>query len=313
MAILNRLQKNTLALSVLCTTLTLSGCGGGGGNSGSNTSTPSTQKVSIEFAALAGTLPIKCGEKITNIGSTSATVELKDLRFYVSNVHLMNAADQEVPITLDSNEWQADGVTLVDLEDGTGLCKDGTAATNLKVTGTVPTGTYTGVGYTVGVPAALSHSDVAAAKAPLDVQAMAWSWQSGRKFLKIEINPDAGVTTPATATTAESTSSTFNVHLGSTGCTGAFTNGAVPTCLASNRMAFHSHNFDANTQKIGVDLQSLLATSNVTLDNGAAQGCMSGKADPECAAVFDKLKIDQASGEPIDGGHDQGLFKVVSK
>lgn len=313
MAFFNRFQKNTLALSMMTTALALTACGGGGSEGGSSASTPSTQKVSIEFAALAGTLPIKCGEKITNIGNTSATVELKDLRFYVSNVHLMDAADKEVPITLDSNEWQADGVALVDLEDGTGLCKDGTAATNLKVTGTVPTGTYTGVGYTVGVPAALSHSDFAAAKAPLDVQAMAWSWQSGRKFLKIEVNPDAGVTTPATDTTAESTSSTFNVHLGSTGCTGAFTNGAVPTCLASNRMAFHSHNFNATTQKIGVDVQSLLAGNNVTVDSGGPKGCMSGKTDPECAAIFDKLKIDQASGESIDGGHGQGLFVVVSK
>jgi len=316
MAFFNRFQKNTLALSVLGATLLLTGCGGGGSDGGSNTSTPSTQKVSIEFAALAGTLPIKCGEKITNIGSTSATVELQDLRFYVSDVHLMNAADQEIPVTLDRNEWQAEGVALVDLEDGAGACAENTLndasgkplpnTIRAVVTGTVPVGQYTGVGYTVGVPHTINHSDYN--RAPFDIQSMGWGWQAGRRFLKLEIKPDDKVTL-----LNGSTSNAWMVHLGAGDCKGDPRKGEITACTYPNRMAFHAHSFDANTQKIAVDLQSFFATSDVTKDAGNAVGCMANPSDPECTTIFAKLKIDLATGLPTDGGHGQGLFKVVSK
>lgn len=273
------------------------------------------QDVAIEFTALAGDLPIKCGEKITNIGTTSATVELKDLRFYVSNLHLMNAADEEIPVTLDSNEWQAEGVALVDLEDGAGACAGNTLndangnplpnTIHAVITGKAPVDNYTGVGYTVGVPTAINHSDYN--RAPFDIQSMGWGWQAGRRFLKLEINPDSKVNKGGTLRDS------FMIHLGSGDCKGDPIKGEIVTCGASNRMAYHSHNFDLKTQKIAVDVRNFFAASDVTVDNGGALGCMSGKTDPECPAIFDKLKIDLTTGESIDGGHGQGLFKVVSK
>lgn len=271
--------------------------------------------IEIEFAAVAGSQNIKCGDKITNLGTTSATAELRDLRFYVSGIHVMDANDNEIPVTLSSSDWQRDGTVLIDLEDGSGLCNtQGTPTTNAKIIGTVPAGTYTGVGYTVGLPIAQNHSDWNAAAAPLNVQAMAWSWQSGRKMLKIEVNPDQGVNRPAQGETPARTSSTFNIHLGATGCTGSNpAAGLVDQCERPNRMAYHSHDFNAATQRIAVDIQSLFASSNITEDLNGPFGCMSGATDPECAAIFDKLKIDLTTGQPIDGGHGQGLFKVVAK
>lgn len=273
------------------------------------------QDVAIEFTARAGDLPIKCGEKIANIGTTSATVELKDLRFYISDLHLMNAADEEIPVTLDSNEWQAEGVALVDLEDGAGACAGNTLkdasgnplpnTIHAVITGKAPVDNYTGVGYTVGVPHAINHS--AYDRAPFDIQSMGWGWQAGRRFLKLEINPDAKVTKGGTQRDS------FMIHLGAGDCTGDPIKGEIVTCGAPNRMAYHSHSFDLKTQKIAVDINNFFATSNVTVDNGGALGCMSGKTDPECPVIFDKLKIDLTTGQPLDGGHGQGLFKVVSK
>ena len=74
------------------------------------------------------------------------------------------------------------------------------------------------------LPFALNHSDYATATKPLDVAAMAWSWQSGRKFAKIEVTDPAGATGTWTA-------KTFNVHLGSTGCTGNPANGETVVLL----------------------------------------------------------------------------------
>lgn len=308
-------SKNAFQMTVLATTTALlASCGGSDG--GSNTPAPAakTQPVQVEFVAMAGDLRVNCGDTITGLGTSNASAKLRDLRFYASDIHLIDANNKEVPVTLSNNEWQRDGVVLVDLEDGTDICGEagGTPKINAKIVGTVPAGTYTGVGYTVGVPLAQNHSNWSAESAPLDVQAMSWAWRGGRKFLKLEVNPTVGVT-PKTGTSA-TVASTFNVHLGSIDCTG--TNpaaGLVDSCARPNRMAFHAHAFNANTQRIAVDVRGFLANSNITEDLGGANGCMSFNGDPECVAIFDQLKINVTTGQSIDGGHGQGLFKVVPK
>lgn len=293
----------------------LSACGGS--DSPTPVATAKTEVVNIEFIAMAGADRINCGQLISNLGTSNASGKLRDLRFYLSDVHLIDTNDKAVPITLNNTEWQHDGVVLIDLEDGVDICGEagGNAAINAKVVGTVPAGTYSGVGYTLGVPLKQNHSDWSAETAPLDVQAMSWAWRGGRKFLKLEINPTLGVT-PKTGTSTTA-ASTFNVHLGSIDCTGktpeAAAVGLIDRCTRPNRMAFHAHAFNANTQRIAVDVRSFLANSNITEDLGGANGCMSFTGDPECVAIFEQLKIDLTTGQPIDGGHGQGLFKVVPK
>jgi len=312
-------RSNTVfQMTVLAATVALlAGCGGSDGNSSTPAPAAKTQPVQIEFVAMAGDLRINCGDTIPNLGTTNASAKLRDLRFYASDIHLIDANDKEVPVTLSSSEWQRDGVVLVDLEDGTDICGEagGTPKINAKIVGTVPAGTYTGVGYTVGVPLAQNHSNWSAESAPLDVQAMSWAWRGGRKFLKLEVNPTVGVT-PKTGTST-TVASTFNVHLGSIDCIGktpeAAAIGQIDSCARPNRMAFHAHAFNANTQRIAVDVRGFLANSNITEDAGGANGCMSFNGDTECVAIFEQLKINLTTGQPIDGGHGQGLFKVVPK
>jgi uncharacterized repeat protein (TIGR04052 family) len=161
------------------------------------------------------------------------------------------------------------------------------------------------------VPFALNHSDYAAATKPLDSQAMAWSWQSGRKFAKIEVTDPAG-------TAGTWTAKTFNFHLGSTGCTGNPASGQTVSCSTPNRMDFKLASFNPSTQKIAVDVKALVAGTNITVNQAGAAGCMSGGTDPECLHVFESLAIDwkadgTGTGQPINGGAAQTLFKVVAK
>lgn len=296
----------------------LSGCGGGGDGGGSVTdNTP--QSVVLDFALTANGLPVKCGTTLPAMGLSNVTSTPKDLRFYISEVHLLKADDTEIPVTLDQNEFQVYNVALMDFEDATGECASGgTPALHTRITGTVPAGTYQGVKMVMGVPLTytgsdgqtvkLNHSDTTSAPAPLNVTAMAWSWQAGRKFTKIEVNPVGGVT-KADSTTA----STFNFHLGSTGCTGNPASGETVSCASPNRMAFHFHAFDPTTQKIILDLAKLYAGTTLNTDSSGAVGCMSGKTDPECAPLFQALQIDLETGLPIDEGHKQTIFSVGAK
>jgi uncharacterized repeat protein (TIGR04052 family) len=305
----NLIRLSTLALAAGSL---LTACGG----SDSNSASDGPQDVALEFAAFAGATPVKCGTAVAGLGSGGVQAQIKDFRFYVSNVKLLKADGSEVPLTLSANDdWNhtagSDAVTLIDLEDATGACAGGTTATNAMLKGTVPAGDYVGVKMTMGVPFALNHSDFATAVKPLDIQAMAWSWQSGRKFAKIEVTDPAG-------TTGTWVSKTFNFHLGSTGCTGNPATGQTVSCVAANRMDFHFHAFNPVSQKIAVDLNALVAGTDVTVNQAGAPGCMSGGTDPECLHVFESLAIDwkadgTGSGLPIDEGHAQTLFKAVAK
>jgi uncharacterized repeat protein (TIGR04052 family) len=278
---------------------------------------PGPQPVAIEFAAIAGSAPVRCGTLVTALGSGNVDAQVKDFRFYVSNVRLLKADGSEVALTLPANDdWNhtsgTNAVTLIDLEDATGSCAGtGTAATNATLRGTVPAGDYVGVKMTMGVPSALNHSDYATAPRPLDVQAMAWSWQSGRKFAKIEVTDPLG-------TAGSWVAKVFNFHLGSTGCTGNPAVGDTVGCTAANRMDFRLASFNPGTQKIAIDLRALVAGTDITRNVSGAPGCMSGGTDPECLKVFESLAIDwradgTGSGQPVNAGAAQTLFRAIAK
>ncbi|MFN3376976.1 MAG: MbnP family copper-binding protein [Burkholderiaceae bacterium] len=295
-------------LLALALPLALSACGGGGAG---DTTTPSgPQSIRIDFAAKAGAQDAKCGTTLTGLGADKVSAELNDLRFYVSQVALINDKGESVPVTLTVNDWQTKDVALIDLEDGTGACAtQGTQGTNAQIVGTVAAGSYKGIQMTVGVPSSLNHTDYAVASKPMDIQALAWSWQAGRKFAKIEVNPVGGVARPAPTAAAK----TFNLHLGSTGCTGNPATGETVNCARPNRMTFSFANFNAATDKVVLDVAALFAGSTLGEDRGGAVGCMSGATDPECDAIFKAMKLDLVTGVPINAGAAQTVFKVEAK
>ena len=316
-------MRSLLTLSlVTASAVLLTACGG-------DSSTPlpvvaTTQAVSIQFAAQANGKDAQCGavNEIANLGSTNKTAEIQDLRFYVSALELVNDKGQAVAVTLDKNTNQDFGVALLDFENATGACAGGDAKTNTVITGKIPTGTYTGIKFTLGVPDTvvdtsgntiiLNHSNTTAITAPLDVAAMAWSWQGGRKFAKIEFKPTGGVTnqkgTPET--TDDATVSSWVVHMGATGCTGS--DAAGYSCTNPNLAKVSFDSFDVSKQKIVLDVPALVAQSDISVNQNSAIGCMSGTTDKECPAVFEALGLDLLTGK-VSTSKTQTVFKVINK
>lgn len=312
---------STAVLSVV-TLAFLSACGGGGSSTqvtDPGPAQPALRSVTIQFAGVAGATPVSCTQPIAALGSGALQSELKDFRFYVSEVSLKHADGRFVPLDMSIDEWQHESaVALIDLEDGTGSCAGrGSEGMNASIRGSVPEGEYVGVRMTVGVPSLVNHSDTAASTAPLDSQAMTWSWQAGRRFIKIEIAPVGGVVRPAnpdtTPPTPETTSPILNVHVGSTGCVGNPANGEIVDCSAPNRLELEFDQFDVDTQQVLVDLQSLFLSSNTGVDLGGAFGCMSGKTDPECSVLLGALGLDLESGLTVNGGHHQSVFRIGAR
>ncbi|MBS1678533.1 MAG: metallo-mystery pair system four-Cys motif protein [Actinobacteria bacterium] len=276
------------------------------------------RKVAIDFAAVAGGKPVSCARPITGLGTTSRTARLTDLRFYVADVQLLRKGGGAVDVTLPTDsEWgYAKGdaaVTLIDLENGTGSCAvEGTKGMNAVVRGTVPKGRYVGVRYSVSVPDSLNHTDLTTTPAPLNNAAMAWSWQAGRKFMKVEVSEDGG---PAWG------SKTYFVHVGSTGCKGNPAAGEKAGCSLPNRDEVTLRTFDPARQKIVLDLRVLLAGVDVAGNAGSMEGmasmegmsamggCMSSTASPDCGPIFRALGMRLGTRETTT----QTAFRVVGR
>ncbi|MFN8218366.1 MAG: metallo-mystery pair system four-Cys motif protein [Solirubrobacterales bacterium] len=278
-----------------------------------------SQRVAIGFAAVNGGKPVSCGKPITGLGTSARTARLTDLRFYVSGVQLLRRGGGAVNVTPPANsKWSyakgKDAVTLIDLENGTGSCAaEGTKGMNAYVRGTVPTGTYTGVRYSVSVPDSLSHTDVTAMPSPLNLAAMAWSWQFGRKFMKIEVSEDGG---PAWE------SKTFYVHLGATGCKGDPAAGEKAKCSLPNQDRVTLEKFNPAKQKIAIDLRQLLGGVDVAglgsmgsmegmaeMEGMAMGGCMSSTDSPDCKPIFQTLGLKLGTTKRTT----QTAFRVVGR
>jgi uncharacterized repeat protein (TIGR04052 family) len=187
--------------------------------------TTATQPVTINFDVINGAANVGttgCTTPLT-LGSANTQGTLQDLRFYVSNVALIDASGNYAPVVMTANANQAANVALLDFEQGNGTCGGvvggmsggGNAATYTGITGNVAPGSYVGIAFTVGVPGNLNHTNVADTAQPALLQstAMNWSWQGGRKFVKWEFAPTftavSGVTVDTAAYAVGATSITL--------------------------------------------------------------------------------------------------------
>lgn len=237
--------------------------------------------VTITFVPVVGAQPFACGQTYAGVGTTAASVTPTDFRLYVHDVRLVRADNSEEPVTLEQDGlWQYQNVALLDFEDGTGGCGNGTAQTHTALTGTAAYGAYTGIRYRLGLPFALNHGDPTTAPSPLNVTALFWSWNSGYKFLRLDHTVD-----PA------GTPSTHLLHLGSTGCNGATATTPPTACTEENIAEIALTGFDPRSGHIVADVAAVLATSDLSVDAGGPPGCMSGTTDPECGALFAKLGL----------------------
>lgn len=235
-----------------------------------------TEPVTIRFEARVGSQPFSCSQTYPMMGMNSSTWTPKDFRFYVHDVRLVTH-EGEVPVAIDTvGAFQGQGVALLDFEDHSGACAEGNTETNTQIVGRIPTGTaghIVGLKFKLGVPFAVNHQEPSSAAAPLNLSAMWWTWNAGYKFAKIDGNT-AGLPMG------------FNIHTGSTGCTGNNT-GSVNPCMAPNVAEVSLDGFVPSTHTVVADLAALVSMSNLEVNTAmTAPGCMGAPTDPECAPIF---------------------------
>ena len=241
--------------------------------------------VEVEFGAVYRDEPLLCD------AITYQSV-LTDLRFFVHAMELRGTDGEWHGIKLDADPaWQHDDLAMVDLEDGTWDCMNGSTEIRSVVMGTLPTGDYKGIRFTLGVPFDRNHGDPLEAPPPLDDPAMHWHWRSGYKFLR------AGLATQEDG---------FWIHVGSTGCEG--TVGDITSCSSPNRVVVALDDFVPRSDRIVFDFSALIEGTD--LGDGEASDCSSSPVEESCRSPFAALGIDFDSGS-VDG--TQRVFKVANR
>ena len=265
-------------------------------------------KIEIPFTAEIAGQPFDCNASYEGLGSTKTTVQVADFRLYASNFRLIAEDGSEVPVVLDQDgTWQLDGTALLDFEDASGTCANGTPETNTVVKATVPDGNYTGLLFDIGVPFAQNHGDPTLAASPLNLTAMFWIWQAGYKFVKIDFST-AGQPLPAPMKMEGTDKGMdmsagpkgWSLHLGSTGCASdSMTSAPTAECANPNRAAVRLDDFMpgmAGMDTVVLDPAPVLAATNMDVNApDTAPGCMSFPQDGDCADVMRNL------GLPYDG------------
>ncbi len=265
--------------------------------------TAAGEAVEIRFALKAGDQELSCADAATGLGTTQSTAQLNDLRFYVSNLALIDGSGNPVPVTLEQDGlWQVESTALLDFEDGSAGCTEtGNPDLNTAMRGTIAPGDYKAVRFDLGVPFALNHQDVTIAASPLNVPPMWWNWQGGYKFVRIDMKSDATIMDGA-----------WFIHLGSTGCVAADQSKA-PTepCSRPNLATIQLDGFDPATNTIVADLATLLANVNLSESVPQPPGCMSGPDDSDCAGLLPGFGLDIATGVCTEAGcPTQTFFRV---
>lgn len=204
------------------------------------------------------------------------------LRFYLSELAMIDGEGRFVPVRLDTNAWQHDGTAMVAL---------GGETENPVVSGMVANGRYEAIEFLLGVPFERNHGNPLAAAPPLNVPSMFWTWQSGYKFVRLDIGND------------------WSFHLGSTGCVSA---SAVrppgEPCREPNAARVRLAGDAPEAGTIAIDLDVLLAH----IDTAAEDNCMAAYAEREaCRSLLANLGIDPDTGECLDGCATQAVFRFV--
>ena len=283
-----------------------------------------TKEVAIDFEAWVGDREFVCGESYEGIGTSEATVTPTDFRFYVSDVALIDEDGNAIPLELEQDgKWQYQNVALLDFEDGTNGCDNGTAEINTTVVGTVPEGDYQSLQFTMGVPEDLNHEDAAIAPSPLNLSSMWWNWQGGYKFLRIDLETDEAIANSQMnhsntdraneqpsifeseendpqdthngsnvgQDTAEHNSNAYLIHIGSTGC-GDSAQSNLFNCANPNRVDVTLEDFNPENNVVIADLAELLAQSDLTTNEAnTGAGCMSSPEDSDCMPILQNLSL----------------------
>lgn len=250
-----------------------------------------TRILLLSFLTITGGLVACTGQnaetvKIRFAVQDSVGVTLDDLRFYLHDIELLTDRGQSRALHLNADgKWQSERVALLDL---TGEERNESLAGSIAG----EAATYNGIRFKVGMPFDLNHANVLQAAAPLNRGDLFWAWQSGYKFLRLDVR-------------TQDRARAF--HLGSTGCSSASAlRPPSQPCAQPNLITVELRGFDPLHRPIVFNVGEVAAAIA-----DAEQACTGDYASSSCSAAFALTGLDPVTGRCDGACTTQRLFEVA--
>ena len=268
-------RKHTLSTAAVC--LLLCSC-------------TSSDKVStIEFQPFYGGKPIGCDSQFKH-GERVWTIDTLSLFVSSLSVHGFDAGETRVKL-LESN-WQNEQTALLWFVPCINSSK--AMVQNMVQNNTYNHGlslkidasevnTANKLTFNIAVPFAENHANPLTQKAPLNNPSMFWAWQTGHKFLRMDIKQISG-------------ESSWAFHLGSVGCLSKSSLRApLESCARPNRIPISvdipQQNSTLNEKKLVIKFDIAALLHNVDLAN--SKPCMFNLDEQEsCQQLMQNLKLE---------------------
>jgi uncharacterized repeat protein (TIGR04052 family) len=200
-------------------------------------------------------------------------------------VELLDEAGMAHALSLRSDQqWQNDRVALIDMAREN---------SNTSIRGDVEGTVFSGIRFTLGVPFEINHANPMTAPAPLNRGDLFWTWQSGYKFLRVDLADVTGE---------------WSFHLGSTGCVSASALRAPESpCAQPNRVKVELHGFDPTREPVLVRADEFFRSMR-TPQSGTCTGNYAH--DPACADIYSKTGLRRHDGQCDTACSGQRLFSA---
>lgn len=263
----NTFENLTLMCGVICTLLIFSGCQPNTPQQASDLSA-SNATISVPVLFRFNHVPLRCDQSIRLQSNTWA---INKLAFFISGLSVKTTTSdvwQSLPLRV--SDWQTNNTALLWFNHECRNQNDTNFNHQLEIdTSKAIWQAVTHVRFELAVPFTDNHTNPLIQASPLNIPEMFWSWQSGHKFVRIDLSTDAN--TPQ---------SSWSYHLGSVGCESASSMRAPKhPCSMPNRFKI-TIDKASNQAALFFDLAALL--ENIV--PGTMRSCMFQKIE-EVACV----------------------------
>lgn len=214
---------------------------------------------------------------VVNNQDEASVWAIDQLLFFMSDLQVQLHDDSWQPLSLLKTKFQTPKIALLGQ-----YCDNHNQASSLKnwqitLANDIDLAEVKALRFTLGVPFSKNHLNPLTQESPLNLPSMFWVWQTGHKFLRLELS---------------SAHSSWLFHLGSTGCVAA-SSLRMPSkaCLYPNRKTFQVPITEAEGNgaelQLNFHLDKLL--SKVVL--ASANNCQSQANNPTCQQLFTNLAL----------------------